>query len=98
MNSRSSPVTARRIRVKGRVQGVYFRASTAERALALALRGRVRNEPDGSVLVLAAGDAGALEQLIDWLHTGPPMARVTTVDVEAIDPATMNWPADFRTR
>ena len=98
MNSRSPPVTARRIRVQGRVQGVYFRASTAERARALALRGHAQNEPDGSVLVIAAGDAGALDQLVQWLHTGPPMARVTTVDVEAIDPATMDWPADFRTR
>ena len=98
MISRSSPVTARRIRVQGRVQGVYFRASTAERAHALALRGQVRNEPDGSVLVLAAGDTGALEQLIDWLHTGPPMARVTGVEVEVIDPATMDWPSGFQTR
>ncbi len=77
---------------------MYFRASTAERASALALRGHARNEPDGSVLVHAAGDAGALEQLIEWLHTGPPMARVTAVDVEVIDPASMNWPPDFRTR
>ena len=98
MNSRSAPIAARCIRVKGRVQGVYFRASTAERALALALRGRVRNEPDGTVLVLAAGNTGALEQLIDWLHTGPPMARVTSVEVEAIDPATMDWPSGFQTR
>lgn len=84
--------------MQGRVQGVYFRASTAERARALALCGHVRNEPDGSVLVHAAGDAGALDQLIEWLHTGPPMARVTTVSVEAIDPATMDWPLDFLSR
>jgi acylphosphatase len=77
---------------------VYFRASTAERARALALRGHAQNEPDGSVLVHAAGDAAALEQLIEWLHTGPPMARVTAVDVEVIDPETVDWPTDFGTR
>lgn len=87
-----------RIRVKGRVQGVYFRASTAEQARLHALRGHVRNEPDGSVLVLAAGGAAALDQLIEWLHTGPPMARVASVDVEVIDPATVEWPAGFSTR
>jgi acylphosphatase len=77
------------------VQGVYFRASTAEQARLLGLRGHARNEPDGSVLVLAAGAAAALDQLIEWLHTGPPMARVTSVDVEVIDPATVGWPPGF---
>jgi len=77
---------------------VYFRASTAERARALALRGHAQNEPDGSVLVHAAGDAAALEQLIEWLHTGPPMARVTAVDVEVIDPETVDWPPGFQAR
>lgn len=79
------------------MQGVYFRASTAEHACALALRGHVRNEPDGSVLVLAAGPVAALDQLVAWLHTGPPMARVTAVAVEIIDPATMAWPPGFST-
>jgi len=84
--------------VQGRVQGVYFRASTAERARALALRGHAQNEPDGSVLVFAAGDGRALEQLTAWLHAGPPMARVTAVQVEVIDPETMDWPPGFETR
>jgi acylphosphatase len=77
---------------------VYFRASTAECARSLALRGHARNEPDGSVLVLAAGAVAALDRLAEWLHTGPPMARVTSVDVEVIDPATMEWPPGFSTR
>lgn len=80
------------------MQGVYFRASTAERARSLALRGHARNEPDGSVLVLAAGAVAALDRLVEWLHTGPPMARVSSVDVEIIDPATMEWPPGFSTR
>ena len=80
------------------MQGVYFRASTAEHARVLSLRGHARNEPDGSVLVLAAGPVAALDQLVEWLQTGPPMARVTSVAVEIIDPATMEWPPGFSTR
>ena len=95
MDSRASPAAARRVRVRGRVQGVWFRASTAERAAALGLRGRAENLPDGSVLVHAAGAADALDALVEWLHHGPPMARVDAVEVEAIDPATHEWPPKF---
>ncbi|MBF8293082.1 MAG: acylphosphatase [Steroidobacteraceae bacterium] len=98
MNSRSDPVAARRVRVRGRVQGVYFRASTADCARSLALCGRASNEPDGSVLVLAAGAVAALDKLVEWLHTGPPTARVTSVEIEIIEPATMEWPPGFTTR
>ena len=98
MNSKSIPAAARRIRVRGHVQGVYFRASTAEHARRLELRGYAENRPDGSVLVHAAGDGGALEQLIEWLHSGPPMARVTAVDVEAIEAASIDWPPGFQAR
>jgi acylphosphatase len=77
---------------------VYFRASTADCARSLALCGHASNEPDGSVLVLAAGAAAALDQLVEWLHTGPPMARVTSVEVEIIEPAAMEWPPGFSTR
>ena len=86
------------MRVRGRVQGVYFRASTAECALRLALSGYARNEPDGSVLVLAAGAAAALDELVEWLRQGPPMARVTEVEVEVIDPAAQEWPRGFSAR
>lgn len=81
--------------MRGRVQGVWFRASTAERAAALGLRGRAENQPDGSVLVHAAGETAALERLVEWLRQGPPMARVEAVEVEAIDPASRDWPAGF---
>ena len=84
--------------VRGRVQGVWFRASTAERAVALGLRGSAENRPDGSVLVLAAGDAAALERLVEWLRRGPPLARVDAVEVEAIDPASREWPDGFLER
>jgi acylphosphatase len=92
------PEAARRAIVRGRVQGVWFRASTAERAATLGLRGRAENRPDGAVLVQAAGSVAALEALVAWLHRGPPMARVDSVEVEAIDPASQEWPESFLDR
>lgn len=80
------------------MQGVFFRASTAARARELSLRGFARNEADGSVLVLAAGPAAALEQLEQWLRSGPPMAHVDALSVEVIDPAMNTWPAGFESR
>lgn len=77
---------------------MYFRASTAKRAIALSLRGHVENLADGGVLVTAAGEPGALEALTEWLRTGPPMARVDGLQVEAIDPATVEWPDGFEQR
>ncbi len=98
MDSRPSPQAACRARVRGRVQGVWFRASTAERASALGLRGRAENLPDGSVLVHAAGTAAAVAALVEWLHRGPPLARVDTVEAETIDPASREWPEGFQQR
>jgi acylphosphatase len=92
------PPAARRVHVRGRVQGVWFRASTAQRATALGLRGRVENRPDGSVLVYAAGSAAALSELVEWLHHGPPMAQVESVEVEVIEPASLDWPGGFLDR
>ena len=98
MNSRALPEAARRICVRGKVQGVYFRASTAERAIALSLCGCAENLRDGSVRVLAAGSPASLAKLVAWLQVGPPMARVDAVEVEDIDPATEAWPDGFRQR
>jgi len=67
--------------VSGRVQGVYYRAHTAEHARELGLRGYARNLPDGRVEVLAGGDPRALEQLLQILRRGPPLAHVTQVIV-----------------
>jgi acylphosphatase len=98
VNSRQSPEAARRVRIRGRVQGVWFRASTAERAGQLGLCGRAENSPDGSVLVHAAGPPEALARLIEWLHRGPPMARVDAVEVEVMEPAAFDWPPGFEQR
>lgn len=83
-----SPVVARKAIVHGRVQGVWYRASTAERAAALRVRGHARNLPDGTVEVVAAGEQQAVDALLTWLRQGPPLARVTRVEIEELDPAT----------
>lgn len=70
---------AARFLVAGKVQGVFFRASTREQALRLGLRGHARNLADGRVEVLAAGDAHAIDALAQWIEDGPPSARVESV-------------------
>lgn len=77
-------MTGARFIVSGKVQGVWFRASAREQALALGLRGIARNLDDGSVEVIAFGSAAALEALELWLVVGPPMAKVAAVLREAI--------------
>ena len=76
----SSATRCRLFRITGRVQGVFFRDSTRERASQLGLTGSARNMPDGSVEVLACGTGEALEQLGLWLQSGPPMASVSNVE------------------
>lgn len=66
--------------ISGRVQGVYYRASTEAIATRLGLRGWVRNLPDGRVEAIAEGPRARLEQLIAWCHEGPPAARVERVE------------------
>jgi acylphosphatase len=68
--------------IEGRVQGVFYRAATAERATRLGLRGWVRNRSDGRVELLVCGEPAALEELIAWLWQGPDQARVTAVAIE----------------
>ncbi|HUS94273.1 MAG TPA: acylphosphatase [Patescibacteria group bacterium] len=67
--------------VHGRVQGVAFRYYTQKQARSLGLNGWVRNEPDGSVLVVAEGSKEHLSSLIDFLHQGPDSARVEKVEI-----------------
>jgi acylphosphatase len=69
------------IRVGGRVQGVFFRASTAEKARKLGLKGFVRNEKDGSVYIEAEGPEANVKELIDWAKVGPPHASVAFCNV-----------------
>jgi len=69
--------------VSGRVQGVFFRASTCQQAQSLGLNGVARNLDDGRVEVIAQGELAAIETLAQWLQHGPPNARVEAVQREA---------------
>ena len=74
-----------RFHVSGRVQGVWFRAATRERALALQLQGVARNLRDGSVEVLATGADENLDALEKWLWQGPPLAKVSAVQRQPLE-------------
>ena len=69
-----------RFSISGRVQGVGFRAATRRRARQLDLIGWVKNEPDGTVTVVAEGPEEKLNQLKSWLEEGPPLAKVASLE------------------
>lgn len=74
-----------RLRIRGLVQGVFYRYNTMKKAHELGLTGWVRNLPDGSVECVAEGPKEKVERLIAWCRQGPPGARVEAVEV--------NWEA-----
>lgn len=78
-------MNCRLFRIEGQVQGVWFRESTRREAVPLGISGYAKNLPDGSVEVLACGDAHAIEQLAQWLEQGPPMAQVEKVEAMETD-------------
>ena len=87
--------TTRRLRIHGHVQGVFYRAWSAEEARALGLAGWVRNRSDGTVEMLLSGPEEAVARMIERCRQGPPAARVERIDVEESDePA----PAAFEKR
>ncbi len=77
------------INVHGRVQGVFYRASTRDAARQFGVKGFVRNEPDGSVYIEATGDEESLKKLIAWCRKGPPQAMVSHVEVNDADELTL---------
>ena len=83
-----------RVRIEGRVQGVWYRGWTEDRAAALGLSGWVRNRRDGSVEAVFSGPAEVVRRLVDDCRDGPPTARVTRV---AEEPYTSPVPPGFRT-
>jgi len=80
-------VVRRRVVVRGRVQGVWFRDSTRERAYAHGVTGWVRNRPDGAVEAVFEGPPSGVESLVRFCETGPPQARVETIETSAEPPA-----------
>ncbi|WP_407700615.1 acylphosphatase [Steroidobacter gossypii] len=90
---------ARRCFISGRVQGVFFRASTRQKATELGCAGYARNLPDGRVEVLAVGEPQAVQSLVDWLWQGPPAADVKQVDVQELSPdELLDLPVGFAQR
>lgn len=85
---------AARFVARGKVQGVFFRASTRDQAVALKLTGHARNLADGSVEVVVYGDPTAIDRMETWLHDGPALAEVDELYREAI--GAHGAPADFR--
>ena len=71
-----------RLQIMGRVQGVWFRESMRNEAERLGVTGWVRNLPDGSVEAIIQGSIEAVDALLEWTQTGPPMARVERVIVD----------------
>jgi acylphosphatase len=74
-------VVRRRVVVVGHVQGVFFRDSTRREADERGLAGWVRNREDGSVEAVFEGDPDAVETVVGWTRSGPPMARVDDLKV-----------------
>ncbi len=86
---------AARVKIRGIVHGVSFRANMARMATDLGVRGWVKNLPDGSVEAFLEGDDRNVRRVIDWARVGPPRARVDGVDTQ--DAAIRNY-RDFRIR
>ncbi|MEO5340185.1 MAG: acylphosphatase [Magnetococcus sp. MYC-9] len=79
--------THKNLKIFGRVQGVYYRASTQQEAEQLGLTGWVKNRADGSVEAEVHGASNAVMALIAWCQHGPPGARVERVEVTDCLPA-----------
>ena len=74
-----------RVRVFGRVQGVWYRAWTRGEAVRRGLSGWVRNRADGSVEALFAGPAAVVDEMVEACRSGPPAARVDRLEIEAAE-------------
>lgn len=82
----AAPTIRRRVVVHGRVQGVWFRESTRERARAHGVSGWVANRPDGTVEAVLEGPPEAVDRVVRFCETGPPRARVERVEVTEEEP------------
>ena len=80
----------RRVIVRGRVQGVFFRETTRHLAEQAGVAGWVRNRPDGTVEAVFEGEPDAVEQLVEACRTGPPMAEVTDAQVIEEEPESLS--------
>ena len=74
------------ILVSGRVQGVYFRMFTQNKAKQFGVKGHARNLPDGRVEIIAEADLSSIDNFIKWCHKGPVTARVDDVEITELEP------------
>ena len=74
------------VTVTGKVQGVFFRQSAKNKARELGITGLVKNQPDGTVYIIATGNDGQLDNLVAWCRLGPPKARVDSVKTNELPP------------
>lgn len=81
------PTISRRIKIEGRVQGVFFRDSIRRLALSLGVSGWVQNLQDGSVEAQLEGPPDAVAKVVDFCHKGPPASRVEVVTVVESEPS-----------
>jgi acylphosphatase len=79
-------ITRLRVRILGRVQGVFFRAEAQQRAESLGIAGWIRNAEDGSVEAAFEGEEERVHSLVDWCRRGPRGAQVDDVEVEPEEP------------
>jgi acylphosphatase len=80
----------RRVIVRGRVQGVFFRETTRHLAEQAGVAGWVRNRPDGTVEAVFEGEPEAVKRVVEACRTGPPMAEVTDVEVIEEEPESLS--------
>jgi len=69
------------VKISGRVQGVFFRVSTKEKAEQLGIKGWVRNTHDGCVEAVFEGEDQSVDQMIEWCYRGPPYSKVDNVEI-----------------
>lgn len=81
------PASRAAVKIRGRVQGVFFRAETARKAQAVGLMGWVKNVRDGSVEAVLEGPRSLVEEVLEWCNEGPAGARVDSVEVTWEQPA-----------
>jgi acylphosphatase len=94
---RGGTVISKKCLVGGRVQGVFYRATAAQRARELGIRGYAKNLPDGRVEVLAIGDAQLVQSFIEWLWTGSSASKVTSVEASDVALEPHEHPKGFST-
>jgi len=74
-----------RLHISGKVQGVWYRASAKDKATSLGLTGKVWNERNGDVAILAQGSHNQITEFIEWCKVGPPLAKVVEVKLENVE-------------